>query len=112
MFGITQWFRVSSITLAAVVACFALSTFLKQFLLCRPFTKEWNPSLPGACGTASANIIAECVINMLLDIAILSLPMPLVWGLQMPQRKKVNLTVIFGLGFMYEPALLEISSLR
>lgn len=87
--------------MAAVVVCFGFSVFLQELLLCRPFAKTWNPLLPGVCGSSSATILAEAIINMLLDIAILSLPMPLLWRLQMTRRRKIISTIIFGLGFMY-----------
>ena len=31
----------------------------------------------------------------------ITLPMPMIWRLQMAPQRKVALTVIFGLGFMY-----------
>lgn len=106
MFGINKTFRNVNFTLAAVVVCFGFGVFLQEFLLCRPFAKIWNSLLPGVCGSSSATILAEAIINMLLDIAILSLPMPLVWRLQMTRRRKIILTIIFGLGFMYVLVLL------
>lgn len=93
-------------TVAAVVVCFGIGTILNEVLVCRPFAKNWNLLLPGICGSASAAILAEAVIKMLLDIAIISLPMPMIWGLQMTQRRgEITLTVLFGLGSMYVLAL-------
>ena len=109
MFGMSNFFRNTVFTLAAMVVCFGIGTILQEALLCRPFAKNWNPLLPGTCGSTSATILAEAIINMLLDVAIFSLPMPLLWGLQMARRKKIKLTIIFGLGFMYEPILLASS---
>lgn len=100
VFGINITFRSVNFTLAAVVVCFGFSVFLQELLLCRPFAKTWNPLLPGVCGSSSTTILAEAIINMLLDIAILSLPMPLVWRLQMTRRRKIISTIIFGLGFI------------
>ena len=101
MFGINNVFRNVNFTLAAVVVSFGFGVFLQELLLCRPLAKTWNPLLPGVCGSSSATILAEAVINMVLDITILSLPMPLVWRLQMTRRRKIILTIVFGLGFMY-----------
>lgn len=106
VFGVNKIFRNVNLTLAAVVVCFGFGVILQEFLLCRPFAKTWDPLLPGVCGSSSATILAEAIINMLLDIAILSLPLPLVWRLQMTPRRKIILTIIFGLGFMYVLVLL------
>ena len=110
VFGISKTFRNVNFALAAVVVCFGFGVFLQEFLLCRPFAKYWNPLLPGVCGSQSATILAEAIINMLLDIAIFSLPMPLVWRLQMTPRRKIRVTIIVGLGFMYVLVLLVSSS--
>lgn len=48
---------------------------------------------------------SEAVINMLIDIAIISLPMSLAWRLQMTKGRKIIYTMVFGLGSMYVPVL-------
>ena len=87
--------------MAAVIISFGIGTILQAFLLCRPFAKNWDPLLPGVCGSSAETILAEAIINMIVDVAIILLPMPLIWQLQMAQRKKVALTIIFGLGLVY-----------
>ena len=74
-------------TVTAVVACLGIGTILVEVRVCRPFAKNWNPLLPGVYDSAPAAISAEAIINMLLDLAIISLPVPMVWGLQMTLSK-------------------------
>lgn len=93
-------FRNTTYAVAAVVISFGIGAILQAFLLCRPFAKNWNPLLPGVCGSSTQTILAEAIINMIIDVAIMILPMPLIWRLQMAQRRKVTLTMIFGLGSM------------
>ena len=38
---------------------------------------------------------------MIVDVMIIALPMPVVWRLQLATKKKVALTVTFGLGLVY-----------
>jgi hypothetical protein len=38
--------------------------------------------------------------NMLLDIAILVLPLPTIWKLKLPTAQKVGLALIFSLGIL------------
>lgn len=105
MFGVNKSFRNVTYAVAVVVLCFGFGTILQEFLLCRPFAKSWNPLLPGVCGSTSVTILAEAIINMLSDIAIITLPIPMVWQLQMTLRRKLIITTIFGLGSMYVPIL-------
>ena len=39
--------------------------------------------------------------NMTIDMIVILLPMPIIWGLQMATRRKFKLTVVFALGCMY-----------
>lgn len=45
--------------------------------------------------------IVTAVLVMVLDITIAVLPMPVLWGLNMPTRKKWGITVLFSLGLMW-----------
>ena len=71
-----------------------------QFLICRPLAKNWNPLLPGTCGDSIKSVLATSIINVTIDLIIIILPMPVLWGLQMALKRKVQLSVIFGLGCM------------
>lgn len=103
---LTIFLRKMTYAVAATVVCFGIGTVLQEFLPCRPFAKTWNPFLPGIGRSTPGPILAEAIINMLSDIAIISLPMPLVCGLQMTLRRKIILSATFGLGSMYVFALL------
>lgn len=50
--------------------------------------------------------MAECLagagINVLTDLIILALPMPIIWKtLTIPLRSKISLSFVFGLGSLY-----------
>lgn len=38
--------------------------------------------------------------DLIIDIIVIVLPMPILWTLQLKTSKKILLTAIFGLGFM------------
>lgn len=42
--------------------------------------------------------MAAAAINMVLDVVIVLLPLPIVWRLQMPTQRKLGITVTFALG--------------
>ena len=85
----------------AFVIAFGVAVVISDFLTCRPLPKAWKPLEPGVCEdpTKSAAAISGC--NMATDLIIILLPMPMIWGLQMPTRRKIELTIIFALGFLY-----------
>lgn len=41
------------------------------------------------------------ILNLLQDVVVVVLPMPILWGLQMARSRKVALSSIFGIGIMY-----------
>ena len=69
--------------------------------LCIPRKKIWNPLMTtGHCFSVNALFQATGVFNVISDFAILILPMPCVWRLRMPFRKKILMTTIFATGFL------------
>lgn len=55
----------------------------------------------GHCGDQIALYMTGGIFNLILDVTVVVLPMPMLWGLQMPRGKKVALTGVFGLGAGY-----------
>lgn len=103
VFSTSKTFRHICWGMMAIVGAYWVSTFVRMFFLCTPFAAMWDPSLlqtvPGAsCLNLTAVYMSVSVINLLIDFTLFLLPMPLLWGLHMPQRKKLMLMGIFGLG--------------
>jgi hypothetical protein len=85
---------------AFVVVWVICITFLFIFI-CVPVQKLWYPDLPGRCINQVGTWIANAVSTIATDLAILVLPMPQVWKLQLRLSEKIALTVAFSLGFLY-----------
>lgn len=81
----------------ALIAAFGVESVLAAFLLCRPLAKTW---IPGMCGSTKDYVLANSIMNVSIDLLIIFLPMPLIWGLHMTTTRKIALTATFGLGFM------------
>ena len=80
---------------------FYLVEVIFEIALCTPREKIWNPLMQGGhCFSTNANFQASGIFNVISDFAILILPMPCVWKLRMPLKKKVLMTVIFATGFL------------
>ena len=83
-----------------VVAAYCISFFCVFFTNCRPLTHAWNPVPGGHCKSVTVEEITSVSVNMAIDIAIVVLPMPSLWKLQMATKKKVGISVLFGLGLL------------
>lgn len=95
-------FRIAAYVATAVSVCWFVSVFLEEMLLCRPLAFNWDPSIKGGrCANRPAAYLAAGIINLLTDIMVLCLPVPMVWKLQLPTRKKLGLSIVFGVGFVY-----------
>ena len=69
--------------------------------LCTPREKIWSPLLDtGHCFDMYATFQATCISNVITDFAILILPMPSVWELQISFKRKILITAIFATGLL------------
>ncbi|KAL8814159.1 MAG: hypothetical protein Q9223_006600 [Gallowayella weberi] len=98
---------------AAIVTGWAISVFLETFLLCRPFAYNWDPTIKDfTCGNRNAAYIGAGSLNIVTDLMVLMLPIPMVWNLQIPRRNKAILTAVFGMGlFVCIVSILRLISL-
>ncbi|KAI0380262.1 integral membrane protein [Hypomontagnella monticulosa] len=96
----TKEFRRWSNGLIAIVVCYCI-TFLAVYMTnCRPIDQLWNPVPWGSCREMSISDFATLGTNITLDIAVIILPMPVLWNLQMPLRNKISVSVMFSIGFI------------
>lgn len=65
---------------------------------CKPRSKIWTPQGPGSCVNVVQLYLASSIFNLLSDLAMLSVPVYLVWRLQMSVRRKVGISAIFCTG--------------
>ena len=86
-----------------LVSAFGVAQIISDGLLCRPLSTVGDPLETGDCADTWQPQIAFSRCNIAIDSIILLLPIPMVWRLQMATRRKIELTIIFALGFMYVP---------
>lgn len=83
-----------------LTGAYAIANCLQVLLICRPIAYNWDKTVDGTCNLGLAPYISSACINMGIDVVIIILPMPMLWSLQLPTRKKVALTAIFGMGVL------------
>jgi hypothetical protein len=91
-------FRWCAYGCACIVGLFYIGSMITTLTLCQPLRYSWNKTIPGSCGNLGAAEMAAAAINMVLDVVIVLLPLPIVWRLQMPTQRKLGITVTFALG--------------
>jgi len=67
---------------------------------CKPIPYAWNKSLAGGkCVNVTAVFYSHAAINIVTDIVVYVMPMKTLWGISRPQKEKIGLVVMFGVGF-------------
>ncbi|MCJ1449718.1 hypothetical protein MMC28_000046 [Mycoblastus sanguinarius] len=80
---------------------FYLIITLAQIAACQPREKIWDPLMTtGHCFSQDAINESTGIFNIISDFAILILPMPSLWKLQLPSKQKVLVSSIFATGFL------------
>lgn len=93
-------FRITAYVVMGMSWLWAASVVLETFLLCRPFNSNWNPNVKATCGDRKGSYVAAGAMNLITDLMVLSLPVPMVWKLKIPRRNKIILFICFGMGVL------------
>ncbi|KAI1125603.1 hypothetical protein F5Y10DRAFT_279366 [Nemania abortiva] len=73
--------------------------FIPLFLTnCIPISQYWDPKPTGWCRDTLIGDHATVFVNLVLDLAVLALPLPVLWRLRMSIRDKLTVTAMFSLG--------------
>lgn len=63
-----------------------------------PIAKFWDRSIQGYCLSFEALWFFNASMNILTDLALLIMPMPLLSQLQLPRMQKIALVGVFAIG--------------
>ncbi|KAJ6045710.1 hypothetical protein N7499_003626 [Penicillium canescens] len=94
----TRGFRITAIILGSIVIGWVVAIICVSVFQCTPIAKAWNPTLSGACINLKGSFIGNAVPNILTDIAILALPVHVVWGLHATVTHRLSVIAVFLLG--------------
>ena len=94
----TKPFRTAATTVYILSIGWSLATTLVGYLICTPISELWTKSPGGHCGNTTAAYVSLGVFDVLLDMAVFSLPLPMLYRLQVPKTAKIALLATFGLG--------------
>ena len=87
--------------LAAIVSATAVAVSLTAVFQCSPVPYAWDKSIYGGnCIDVASFYVCASIPNVVTDVAILLLPLPMIFKLHTNQSQKVGLSIVFLLGTM------------
>lgn len=108
-FGLRQQLLVK--WLAVVVGITYVAVFLTITFSCFPTQRNWQVvPYPGlTCTFKPQNFYVSTVLNVITDAAVLAIPLPLMWALQVSWQKKITLMALLSSGvFVISAAIIRI----
>lgn len=93
-------------------ACFVAVFFVFTFQ-CTPVSFAWNKKIKGGkCIDFNTLCVSTAVIAIMTDVAILTLPMPMIWNLKIDKWRKLAISGVFLLGgFVVVSSIIRIPQL-
>ncbi|GFF61152.1 glucose/galactose transporter [Aspergillus udagawae] len=94
-------FRLGTYVTLFVVNVSGLALTFLTIFQCRPVGSVLLPTLPAtaSCTSVITLYLSSAPVNIITDIAILFLPMPILTKMHLPRRQKYILLITFGFGF-------------
>lgn len=66
---------------------------------CNPIQRSWNITITdGSCIDRPKLYIAIAALQILSDVGLIVMPIPMIYELQMPSRQKIGLLLMFVVG--------------
>ncbi|EMR66548.1 putative integral membrane protein [Eutypa lata UCREL1] len=96
-----QWFCNFVYGLIGTVSCYSLIYVFLNIFPCRPVAAAWDLTIEQSkCIDPWNAYYALSILNILMDVATLVLPVPVVAALRMPIRQKISLILLFATGIL------------
>lgn len=94
--------RIATSALLGTIAALWITAAFLSVLPCHPVSYNWDRTQQGGHCTGNPGdfTIGVSVPNIVTDVLILLLPLPVIWQLKMQPQKRVALCGIFSLGIL------------
>ena len=83
------------------VSCMCVANTLVAIFACRPVAGFYNSNIKATCINDVQFYWATAILNVVTDLYILVLPIPMVWRLQISFKRKLGISAMFMLGGLY-----------
>ena len=101
LFAVNKTFRYLTWSMMVFVCGYLIANLLTQIFGCSPRSKYWDPGIQGHCINYTKAGLAYGSMNIISDLLIFILPIPIVWQLKLATKEKIGVSIIFMSGAMY-----------
>ncbi|PIG86403.1 PTH11-like integral membrane protein [Aspergillus arachidicola] len=106
-------FRTACWVMMVIVALYGTWAVVSGYVNCVPVAKFWDRTIPGSCLSFEGVWFFNASMNIVTDLTLLIMPMPLLSQLQLPRLQKFALMGVFAIGgLVVITSILRLSSLR
>ena len=91
-------FRICAQVMLGIVTVWTISFFFASLLECLPITPLVEPFYNNKCVNTIPLWYTGGISDILIDFMILTMPIPMVWKLQLPTKQKIGVLAMFSLG--------------
>ncbi|KAJ6783045.1 hypothetical protein PWT90_01867 [Aphanocladium album] len=106
-------FRVAAFTIMGIIIAASIGSICATIFQCVPVAGAWDHSIKAQCIHSGQFWVAYAVLNVLTDVMVLVLPIPMVSRLKFGKRDKVMLYGLFLLGsFVTITSILRTTSVQ
>ncbi|KKA17702.1 hypothetical protein T310_8356 [Rasamsonia emersonii CBS 393.64] len=103
----SKTFRHVTLAVGLLVLGWMIGVVFAQIFTCTPVKGAWDPAVAQHCIGTTKFYYGNAIANLLTDVVILCLPLPLVWRLNITTHRKLAISGIFLLGGLYDPPPFE-----
>ena len=102
IFGrISKWFNIAIWAVGALNGAWLLAVLVTTTFQCTPVHAMWTQGLGSSCIPPWIWFFRSAVPSMIIDIFILTMPLPLLWGLPVRLSRRIIVFVVFICGYGY-----------
>jgi hypothetical protein len=83
-----------------IVGAWGISQVLIGIFMCRPIEGFWDQTVAATCIPNFPQFYINAVGNIITDVAVFLIPLPVIGHLNLPRAQKVLLFGIFSIGFL------------
>ncbi|KAK1963320.1 hypothetical protein LY78DRAFT_614479 [Colletotrichum sublineola] len=96
------WYSRALWALIVFVSAYSFMAWMTFFFYCRPLEGYWDKSLKPKCYPITLFVkfgLANTAFNIFTDVCFATLPVTIIWTLQMKLRTRIYLIIVLSLGY-------------
>lgn len=99
VFRPVRTYRIAFWTVGAMIIGWCIAINFLALLACIPIRKAWTPTVPGHCLRTHSTFLGATISNIVIDVIVLILPMPMIYRLHIGTIRKIGLVAVFAAGY-------------